>query len=262
MTHHTAHLEITLPRNLLEVSFPTTLQGLDQNEEWFEVEHEGRRHRSGLHDYAAIYGISGLYESLVYQALKCRSPEQVIRPLEMALTAHEESPQDLRVLDLGAGNGIVGELLRQVGVRKIVGIDILPEAATAAKRDRPQVYDDSIVADLGKPRPATERRLRAFAPNCLVTVAALGFGDIHPEAFVRAFNLLTPGGWLAMCIKDRFLEEDDESGFGTLVRKMAGDGTLDVLHRKRYVHRLSITGEKYHYVAVIARKQRDAQLRA
>jgi len=262
MTSDTTSLEITLPLSPLKVSFPTRLHGLDQNEEWFEVEHEGRRRRFRLHDYAAIFSIPGLYESLVYQALKCRSPEQVVRPLALALAANEATPESLRVLDLGAGNGIVGELLRQAGVRDIVGLDILPEAATAARRDRPQVYDDYFVTDLTESRPAIERRLRDFAPNCLATVAALGFGDIPPEAFVRAFNLLPPGGWLAMCIKDRFLDENDDSGFGMLVRGMVTDGTIEVLHRKRYVHRLSIAGEKHHYVAVIARKQRDAQLRA
>ena len=138
--------------------------------------------------------------------------------------------------------------------------DILPEAAQAARRDRPGTYDDYVVTDLTEEDVDAERRLRNFAPNALVTVAALGFGDIPPEAFAKAYNLLPPGGWLAMCIKDRFLEKDDESGFGRLVRSMADDGTMEVLHRERYVHRLSIAGDALHYVAVVARKRRHARL--
>jgi trans-aconitate methyltransferase len=195
----------------------------------------------------------------VYRALKCRSPERVVGPLEGAVSAQGKSLADLRVIDLGAGNGIVGELLRRAGARALVGIDILPEAAKAALRDRPGAYDDYVVTDLTEPDPAADRRLRAFAPNCLVTVAALGFGDIPPEALVKAFNLLPDGGWLAMCIKDRFLEEDDDSGFGRLVRSMVADGTIEVLHRESYVHRLSIAGEELYYVAVVARKQRPAR---
>ena len=251
--------EITLPQRTFQVSFPVDPGKVDQDEEWFEFDDDGRRRRLGMHDYAAIYETPWLYESLVYRALKCRSPEHVVRPLEEAATAEGKALSDLRVVDLGAGNGIVGELLRRAGVREIVGIDILPEAAQAARRDRPHVYDDYLVCDLTESDPAAERRLRSFAPNCLVTVAALGFGDIPPEAFVKAFNLLPPGGWLAMCIKERFLEEDDDSGFGRLVRSMVADGTIEVLHRERYVHRLSIAGEALHYVSVVARKQRHAR---
>ena len=252
--------EITLPQNTFRVSFPKASGGVDQDEEWFEFEDQGRRRRLRLHDYAAIYDSPGLYESLVYRALECRSPERVVRPLEEASTAYGKSLGDLRVLDLGAGNGIVGELLRRAGVRELLGIDILPEAAKAARRDRPQTYDDYVVTDLTESDPSAERRLQAFAPNCLVTVAALGFGDIPPEAFVKAFNLLPPDGWLAMCIKDRFLEEDDGSGFGRLVRSMVADGTIEILHRERYVHRRSIAGEELHYIAVVARKKRHARI--
>ena len=260
MSPITALEEITLPQSTLQVSFPDPSGKVDQDEEWFEFEDQGQRHRLRLHDYAANYDTRGLYESLVYRALKCRSPERVVRPLEEAARAQGESLAHLRVVDLGAGNGIVGELLRRAGARELVGIDILPEAAKAARRDRPQTYDDYVVTDLTESDPQAEERLRSFGPNCLVTVAALGFGDIPPEAFVKAFNLLPPGGWLAMCIKDRFLEEDDDSGFGRLVRSMVGDGTIEVLRRERYVHRLSIAGKELYYVAVVARKQRHVRI--
>ena len=62
-----------------------------------------------------------------------------------------------------------------------------------------------------------------------------------------------------MCIKDRFLEKDDDSGFGRLVRGMVDDGTIQVVHRESYVHRMSIAGEELYYVAVVARKQRHAR---
>ena len=260
MSPSTTLEDIILPQSTHQVSFPAPSGRVDQDEEWFEFEDQGERHRLRLHDYAAIYDTPGLYESLVYRALKCQSPERVVRPLEEAAREHGKSLADLRVVDLGAGNGIVGELLRRAGARELVGIDILHEAAKAARRDRPQAYDDYVVTNLTQSDPAAERRLQSFAPNCLVTVAALGFGDIPPEAFVKAFNLLPTGGWLAMCIKDRFLDEDDHSGFGRLVRSMVADGTVEVLCRERYVHRLSIAGEELYYVALVARKQRHARV--
>jgi len=257
----TAIQEVPLSRSDYRISFPKSSSEFEQDEEWFEVEEGGRRRRLRVHDYAALYRSPGLYEALVYDALGCQSPERVVNALESAVSeTARASTSDLRVLDLGAGNGIVAEVLRLAGVPRIVGLDIIPEAADAARRDRPNAYDDYVVGDLAAPQPESEARLRKFAPNCLITVAALGFGDVPTEAFVNALNLLPEDGWLAMCIKDRFLEEDDDSGFGRLLRVLISDGTLRVLRRDRYVHRESIGGEDLHYVALVARKERHARL--
>jgi predicted TPR repeat methyltransferase len=256
MTSNAPDLELRLPASRVSLHLPAKRIAVDQDEEWFEVVHEGRRRRIGMHDYAELYDIPGLYEDLVYRTLKCRSPLHVLPLLEQALADEYATVDRLRALDLGAGNGIVGELLRQIGVPHVLGLDLLPEAARAARRDRPGVYDDYVVTDLTRTDPAADRRLRDFAPNCLVTIAALGFGDVPPDALARAFNLLPAGGWLAMGIKERFLEEDDDTGFGRLVRGMLTDGVIEVARRRRYVHRLSIAGEKLHYVALVARKRR------
>lgn len=254
--------EITAPlaKAKLRLSFPGKA-GLDQDEEWFEVEDEtGAKRRLRVHDYAELYRTPGLYETLVYDALQCRSPEHVVQPLKDALAARKATMETLRVLDLGAGNGVVGELFRRNGAESVMAVDIIPEAAEAARRDRPEAYEDYLVADLAESDPDAERRLRDFAPNCLVTVAALGFGDIPPEAFAKAFNVIAKDGWLAMCIKERFLEEDDDSGFGLFLRRLVSQGTIEVLYRERYVHRVSIAEEKLHYVSLIARKNRNAPL--
>ena len=89
----------------------------------------------------------------------------------------------------------------------IVGVDIIEEAAEAAERDRPGVYDDYVVVDLTDRRADDPRdALGARGFNCLTTVAALGFGDIPPEAFATAFNLVEPtAAWVAFNIKERFL---------------------------------------------------------
>ena len=66
------------------------------------------------------------------------------------------------MLDLGAGNGMVGEALREHGFEEITGVDITPEAGEAAERDRPGVYADYHVCDLLDP-PAASSPGRASA---------------------------------------------------------------------------------------------------
>src|ERR671916_1426069 len=115
--------------------------GTSQDEEWFEVEYEGRTRRLRFHDYSEIYSIPGLYERLIYEELRCESPRVIAGLVSDELERRGTDPASLRVLDLGAGNGIVAEELREIGADHFVGVDIIPEAEQAAERDRPGLYD-------------------------------------------------------------------------------------------------------------------------
>lgn len=239
-----------------QISFPPANHDADQDAETCEVVIDGHPRRIRFHDYDEIYRIPGLYEQLFYAELECQSPEVVCGLLREQLDAGEYDPAELTVLDLGAGNGMVGECLRAKGCGTIVGVDILEEAAQAAARDRPGAYDEYVVGDLTDPDPATRAALENYDFGVLTTVAALGFGDIPPEAFDYAYKLLHVGGWLAFCIKEDFLEDEGPSGFSQLIQRLLDDGSLDVFAERRYRHRLSASGEPLHYVAMVGRKTR------
>jgi predicted TPR repeat methyltransferase len=177
--------------------------------------------------------------------------------LEATISQAGIEPASLRVLDLGAGNGMVGEELAEMGVESVVGVDIIDAAAGATERDRPGVYEDYVVTDMARLTGRQRDRMRRFEFNCLTCVAALGFGDIPPNAFRAAYNLVTDGGFIAFNIKDEFLNGKDTSGFAELIESMCQDGTVVVLKRERYRHRLSTNGDPLHYVAMIAVKERD-----
>ena len=241
----------------LNIRFPEVDASVQQDEEWFEVELDGRWERRRIHDYDQIFSIEGLYESLVYHALECRSPKRVRDLLIETTNDAGLDPSDLRVIDLGAGNGIMGERLRDVGVERITGVDILPEAAMAAERDRPDVYEDYVVADLCELSDENRARLLASRPNVLSVVAALGFGDIPPRAFAEAFNLIETDGYVAFTLNEAFVRGSDRSGFARLIRAMLHTGVGEIEGYRRYFHRRAISGERIFYVVFIARKQRD-----
>jgi SAM-dependent methyltransferase len=242
-----------------EIRFPRTngRAAISQDQEWCEVKIGDAVHSIRFHDYAEIYRIPGLYESLFYQRLKCCSPSRVVRLLGEVLKDHSEDFTDLRVLDVGAGNGVVGDELHARRVDALVGVDIIPEAKEAAARDRPGVYDDYLVADLTELSEADDRRLRGASFNCLTTVAALGFGDIPDAAFIQALDLVETPGWLAFNIKQDFLEVCDPTGFSRLVRQLSDRNIICIEAYRRYRHRLSIGGEPLYYVAMVARKMRE-----
>ncbi len=208
----------------IRIRFCSTSSAVDQDEESFEFEHQGQTHRLRIHDYADLYQVPGLHEALVYDKLECNSPTRIADLIDSVLIDWPHDPSDLRVLDLGAGNGIMAEKLRRISVGHIVGLDLLPEAEMAAQRDRPGVYDDYVVADLTALPDHARDHLEDARLNCLVTVAALGFGD---------------------------------SGFARLIRRLIDEGIIEIQAHQRYCHRISIEGEQLFYLAVIARKMAD-----
>ncbi len=232
----------------------------DQDREWCQVLIDGEFRRIRFHDYGEIYEVPGLYEAIFYEHLQCTSPRVVARLLDRELRRADVDPGSLRGLDVGAGNGMVGEELAKLGVASHVGVDLLQEAADAAERDRPGLYVDYLACDLTDLDPTERRRLEAPAPNLLTTVAALGFDDIPCEAFVTAYDMIADGGWIAFNIKDDFLDHRDASGFARLVRGMLADGVLEERARLTYDHRLSIGGEALKYVAIVGVKRADATI--
>jgi predicted TPR repeat methyltransferase len=240
------------------IAFPATdPHQLDQDEAFFSLtDSAGETTDIRFHDYDALYQYPGLYEQLFYDRLKCQSPEKVVQILKHALHTEPWRFNELRILDLGAGNGIVGQELQRQGVARIVGTDILPAARDAALRDRPGVYDEYYDLDLASPTKADRQVLATWNFNCLVTVAALGFGDIPVRAFWEAFNLIEDGGWIAFNIKETFLSADDTSGFSDFIKTLILTSYLDVHHMERYRHRLSMDGKPLYYFGIAGRKNR------
>ncbi len=229
--------------------------GLDQDEEWCEVTIDDERRRIRLHDYAEIFGVPGLYERLFQESLECDSPRVVGDLLAEQLGENGIDPARLTALDFGAGNGMVGEVLDDLGVGAIVGVDLLEEAKDAAFRDRPGLYEDYHALDLTALSEDDRSDLAEHDFDLMSCVAALGFGDIPAVAFAEALNFVSDGGWTAFNVRDRFFEESDPTGFGGFLRRLFREGALEKRAQVRYTHRVSVDGEPLRYLAVVANKQ-------
>lgn len=246
-------------RNHFTLCIPD-LNEIEQGKEYFIISCNGEKEKIRFHDYDRIYEIPGLYEHLFYERYKCNSPEVVCGLLKEHLDRRDEDDRPLKALDIGAGNGMVGEKLVRIGVDAVVGVDIIDEAAEAAHRDRPGVYDDYHVTDLTDLPPDVEQSLEEGNFNCMTVVAALGFDDIPPAAFARGFNFVSSPGWVALNIKEDFVCEADTSGFCKLIGLLDEKGVLDIHERRRYRHRFCQDGTPLYYYAVVGRKRKDIPL--
>jgi hypothetical protein len=152
-----------------------------------------------LHDYRAIYGYTGpdgqgnLYDAVLLK-LGYASASYLAAALAARFKELSLQPQNVVALDIGAGSGWLGELMRTIGVGHVIGEDCIEAAREAARRDRPGIYDDYIVYDDLNLNPDSQAALgetvRNKGVNCLVSAAAIGSGHIaSPVLEALAANL-------------------------------------------------------------------------
>ena len=234
---------------------------LDQDEAYFCLIKDDEKEKILFHDYDKIYNIPGLYEQLFYDRLKCNSPKKITEALKYTIDVNKEHFSEMKILDFGAGNGMMGEELKKVGIARLVGVDILAEAKKATERDRPGIYDEYCVKDFTNLTEEDREEIKSWNLNALTTVAALGFGDIPRFAFLEAFNLIDKEGWIAFNIKETFLYNTDISGFSKLIRELIFSEYLNINHLERYRHRLSIEGKPLYYFSVVCWKKADIPMK-
>lgn len=227
---------------------------------FYLVGDDGAKEKIVFHNYGRIFETPGLYEQIFYDRLRCTSPKVVTDILRKAIQSSNENFTELRVLDFGAGNGMMGEAMQKYGVARLVGADIVDSAKKATYRDRPGIYDEYYIDDFTKLDSKRVKEYQSWNFDCLTTVAALGFGDIPVAAFHQAMNLVKNDGWVAFNIKESFLKPSDQSGFSKFIRKLMLSEYLDVHFIERYRHRISIEGVPLYYFTIVARKTQDIPL--
>ena len=170
----------------------------------------------------------------------------------------------LHVLDVAAGNGIVGaELRKQLaekpGIRRLVGTDLLESARSAALRDRPDVYDDYVAADLTQPHDSG----LPSSSDVVVICAALGpgDGDLPLEAVDGAISLLREEGLLTLTVNAGRPRAGSPRRWQSFMDSVNGSGGshwggLEEVARQKLKHRKNVQGKWIDtYMVLIYRKR-------
>jgi hypothetical protein len=204
-----------------------------------------------LHDYQRIYAVPGLYEHIVQERLRCRSPQVAAEGLLRAITRLAMEPSSMTVLDVGSGTGLVGTLVRGGGVARVVGVDALPAARMACLRDRPGSYADYLIGDLGSRSGTLPAQLRAYGLGGLISAGAFGGTHVPPAALINALSVLPVGAPVAITIHEQWMDPSDPDGFGAAIDRLVACGELVLLERERFQHRITTTGEPIFYELLV-----------
>ncbi|HXJ01897.1 MAG TPA: tetratricopeptide repeat protein [Micropepsaceae bacterium] len=104
-------------------------------------------------------------------------------------------PAGRRILDLGSGTGLVGEVFKDLAAGgRLDGVDLSPRMIEAAQQRA--IYDDLILGDI-------ETVLAAFERSYDLILAAdtmIYFGDLEPT-LTNVFKRLIPGGFYIFAIE-------------------------------------------------------------
>jgi Predicted RNA methylase len=239
-----------------EIQLPETeiVRNLPIQEEFFWLSQNRKERKLRVHDYAQIYRIPHLYEHLM-EKLQAKSHIVLSSLLIDRVTQAGGDVKDLIVLEVGAGSGMVGKALADLGVKSITGIDILPEAAQAAKRACPGVYENYYVEDLTNLSETARDTLSSRGFNCMVCASALTSNHVPPLGLATAFNLMAPNSWIAFNVKKELWEEKGEASFVAWHPWVGETDIFEIAQMHEYQHRFHLDGRPLYYIAIIGTKR-------
>ena len=237
-----------------EFRIPEEARNLVIQEEFVWLSQNGKECKLRLHDYAQMYRIPHLYEQIM-EKLQAKSHTVLSSLLINRVTQASGTVEDLVVLEVGAGSGMVGKALTDLGVKSIVGIDILPEAAIAAAREYPGVYEHYCVEDLTNLSQTARDMLNNRGFNCIVCGSALGFNHIPAPGWATAFNAIAPNGWIAFNVQKERWEDKSSDSFVAWHPWVAETDVFEIVETHNYQHRFYLDGRPLDYVAIVGTKQ-------
>jgi trans-aconitate methyltransferase len=234
----------------LQVELDETPGRAQQEESFVLAREDGSSERIVLHDYSKVYAVPGLYEEVVQHQLDCASPRVLAETLAEAVAAAGASTADLRVVDIGAGNGVVGEELHARGAQVIAGTDGVEAARDAARRDRPELYE--VYAIAGVDEFTVEQLVADHGLNTLTSAGALGIGHVEIADVAQWWAAFPPGSWFAVTVP---LDVADPAGEDLLGVLTAAEPATEVVRQETFPHRRRMSGETITYSVIVARKR-------
>lgn len=128
-----------------------------------------------------------------------------VSPINSAQTLAQFLPQkDAIILDAGAGTGMVGEALAELGYTQIVGVDLSEEMLEIARKK--QVYRDLYLGNL------EDESLKIFDKesfDAIISVGVFTFGHVHPQALNNLSSLLKSGGYFLLTVREDYYNTNE-----------------------------------------------------
>lgn len=162
------------------------------------------------------------------------SYEDYLVPRQATIVAEQVLARDALILDAGAGTGLVGQTLSEIGFRRLIAVDYSQGMLDVARQK--QVYQELHQCDLNGP---TE-----FEDNSIDCVITCGTTSQMPCASLREFTRIVHGGGhvIVAVVPDAWVE----FGYADVLRELEAEGKISVESRGASFQMLPTTEPEFH----------------
>ena len=163
--------------------------------------------------------------------------------VQLAQKYLEISPADATVVDAGCGSGLVGTELANLGFKTVDGLDLSDGMLKVARNTG--AYRDLNMADLTQRLEAKDG-----AYDALVCSGTFTHGHLGPEPLPEFARIVKAGGILVITVLETFWKEGNFEG---VVKKLEGDGIVQVLENELHNYRKFEESESGGLILVLRR---------
>jgi predicted TPR repeat methyltransferase len=128
----------------------------------------------------------------------------------------------VRILDAGAGTGLVGVALRELGYANIDALDVSEEMLREAEEK--DVYRNIIQADMNKPL-----EIEDDSYDAVVCVGTFTYGHVRPAALEELIRITRPDGHICFTVREGAYEEH---GYRGKMLKLESGGACELLEMR------------------------------
>lgn len=145
--------------------------------------------------------------------------EDYLAPIATAKVAKTYLGKEACILDAGAGTGLSGQALRDIGFSNLTGLDFAEKMLAAAVEK--EIYRQTVVADLSR---RTDLQDDAF--DAVVTVGTTS--QVPAESLREYVRVTRPGGKIIVA---NWVKAWVERGYGTIQAEFEREGRLALIHQ-------------------------------
>ena len=185
-------------------SYPKLDEALSSKERYSKLGLWTIGHVNSEEDIKTVYNsdTAGCYEEL-YAKMEYRGPTTGTNILIQHLT--QLFGRECKILDLGAGTGMCGEILKNYGYSNITALDLSEQMLEEAKKKN--IYNKFVEKDLN--RDSLKELEGLF--DAVICIGVFYYGQVKSSALEKVVSVMKPGGVICLSVRtDLYYDE----GFG------------------------------------------------
>ncbi len=110
-------------------------------------------------------------------------------------------PKDAKILDVGAGTGLAGKALNNLGYKHLTAMDMSSKMLEDAQKK--EVYSEFYLMTLGEPLDIPDNLFDA-----IISVGVFTEGHAHPKSFDELIRVTKQGGFIIYTLRSDIYENN------------------------------------------------------